>query len=106
MHDLGGPRGVETQCVGRSEGGSYAKIRALVGARAGEERLCWVQSFCSSRLVSAAFSPLKDNESSPASFHNGCIRKSNHDEIFFQRIRESSAIATWFEDWVPDSLIS
>lgn len=41
--------------------------------------------------------PPKANESNPASYHKGFYKKRHHVENFFQRIKESRAIATRFE---------
>jgi transposase len=41
--------------------------------------------------------PPKANESSPAKYHKGFYKKRHHVENFFQRIKESRAIATRFE---------
>ena len=41
--------------------------------------------------------PPKANESSPVKYHKGFYKKRHHVENFFQRIKESRAIATRFE---------
>lgn len=128
-HAFGGLQGVETQCIGRSKGGSNTKIHALVDGRGRAVRILLGagnrhDSVTAPELVvgqdsrtiladkaygSAAFRglleslglhaciPPKANESNPVSYHKGFYKKRHHVENFFQRIKESRAIATRFE---------